>query len=220
MAGADCVKPQGSPRAVARYSPLVPQSRGEADKRFEGWSAKADIGYWKIDIDDPSFRLTALHDQKRLPLTLEHIHGEAPVNGDWRKDSRFGLQPWGSRRLDILAHTDVYRTYDVTSILSLSTTLDRVAEMLKGAEGHSEISSLLNVEDEVPFSPGSGTVKVNEDVLTAGASSVGRHRRTTSSERPSNRVHPHASHEILAFLPCKAWGRNPSSLLHVFPMEL
>jgi len=193
---------------------------GDTDRRLEDWSAKADIGYWKIDIGDPSFRLTALRDQTRLPLTLEHVHGESPVNGDWRKNGRFGSQPWGSRRLDILAHTDVYRTYDVTSILSLSTTLDRVAEMLKGAEGHPEVSSLLNVEDEVyvaavlgctmgvlrhpleglrpgpdtdlffngprrakrrmdevvralrwqrlaqPFSPGSGTVKVSEDVLT------------------------------------------------------
>jgi hypothetical protein len=122
---------------------------GEEDRRLEDWSAKADIGYWKIDIGDPSFRLTALRDQTRLPLTLEHVHGESPVNGDWRKDGRFGSQPWGSRRLDILAHTDVYRTYDVTSILSLPTTLDRVAEMLRGAEGHPEVSSLLNVEDEV-----------------------------------------------------------------------
>jgi len=193
---------------------------GEADRRLEDWSAKADVGYWKIDIGDPSFRLTALRDETRLPLTLEHVHGELPVNGDWRKDGRFGSQPWGSRRLNILAHTDVYRTYDVTSILSLPTTLDRVAEMLKGAEGHPEVSSLLNVEDEVyvaavlgctmgilrypleglrpgpdtdlffngprrakrrmdevvralrwqrlaqPFPPGSGTVKVSEDVLT------------------------------------------------------
>ncbi|WP_263367534.1 hypothetical protein [Edaphobacter bradus] len=193
---------------------------GEADRRLEDWSAKADIGYWKIDIGDPSFRLTALRDQTRLPLTLEHVHGELPVNGDWRNDGRFGSQPWGSRRLDILAHTDVYRTYDVTSILSLPTTLDRVAEMLKGAEGHPEVSSLLNVEDEVyvaavlgctmgilrhpleglrpgpdadlffngprrakrrmdevvralrwqrlaqPFSPGSGTVKTSQDILT------------------------------------------------------
>jgi len=51
--------------------------------------------------------------------------------------------------MEILQHTDVYRTYDVTSILSLPTTLDRVSEMLKGAEGHSEVRGLLNVEDEV-----------------------------------------------------------------------
>jgi hypothetical protein len=51
--------------------------------------------------------------------------------------------------MEIMQHTDVYRTYDVTSILSLPTTLDRVAEMLKGAEGHPEVHGLLNVEDEV-----------------------------------------------------------------------
>jgi hypothetical protein len=43
----------------------------------------------------------------------------------------------------------VYRTYDVTAILSLATTLDRVAEMLKGAQGHPDRHTLLNVEDEV-----------------------------------------------------------------------
>jgi hypothetical protein len=43
----------------------------------------------------------------------------------------------------------VYRTYDVTSILSLPTTLDRLAEMLKGAQGQTEVHALLNVEDEV-----------------------------------------------------------------------
>jgi hypothetical protein len=193
---------------------------GEKDQRLEDWSAKADIGYWKIDIGDPSFRLTQLRNQTRLPLTLEHVNGEPPVNGDWREDGRFGSQSWDSRRMQILAHTDVYRTYDVTSILSLPTTLDRVAEMLKGAEGHNEIHSLLNVEDEVyvaavlgctmgilrhpleglrpgpdtdlffngprrakrrmdevvralrwqrlapPFSPGLGSVKISQDVLT------------------------------------------------------
>ena len=90
-----------------------------------------------------------LRDETHIPLTLEHVHGEWPVNGDWGKDGRFGSQSWGSNRMEILQHTDVYRTYDVTSILSLPTTLDRVAEMLKGAEGHSEVHGLLNVEDEV-----------------------------------------------------------------------
>jgi hypothetical protein len=51
--------------------------------------------------------------------------------------------------MEILRHTDVYRTYDVTSILSLPTTLDRLAEMLKGAEGDPQVHGLINVEDEV-----------------------------------------------------------------------
>lgn len=122
---------------------------GDADDRLEILSQSADIKYWKIDIGDPGFNLVRLRNETHIPLTLEHVHGELPVNGDWKKDGRFGSQPWDSVRMEILRHTDVYRTYDVTSILSLPTTLDRVAEMLKGAEGHSEVRSLLNVEDEV-----------------------------------------------------------------------
>jgi hypothetical protein len=122
---------------------------GDADHLLESLSQSAGIKYWKVDIGDPTFNLVRLRDEIHIPLTLEHVHGEWPVNGDWRKNGRFGAQPWGSKRMEILKHTDVYRTYDVTSILSLPTTLDRVAEMLKGAEGHSEMHGLLNVEDEV-----------------------------------------------------------------------
>lgn len=122
---------------------------GSEDSRLEELTRAADIRYWKIDIGDPEFNLIDVRDQKKIPLTLEHVHGELPVNGNWRADGRFGIQPWGSRRMQILAHTDVYRTYDVTSILSLPTTLDRLTEMLKGAQGHPEARGLLNVEDEV-----------------------------------------------------------------------
>lgn len=122
---------------------------GNADDRLEGLSQSAGIRYWKVDIGDPTFNLVRLRDETHTQLTLEHVHGELPVNGDWRTDGRFGAQPWGSSRMEILQHTDVYRTYDVTSILSLPTTLDRLAEMLKGAQEHSEVHGLLNVEDEV-----------------------------------------------------------------------
>lgn len=122
---------------------------GDADQRLEVRSESAAIKYWKVDIGDPTFNLVRLRDETHIPLTLEHVHGELPVNGDWKKDGRFGTQVRDSKRMEILRHTDVYRTYDVTSILSLPTTLDRLAEMLKGAEGDSEVHGLLNVEDEV-----------------------------------------------------------------------
>jgi hypothetical protein len=112
-------------------------------------SQSAAIGYWKIDGGDADFDLTRLRDQMRAPLTLEHVHGEVPVNGDWAKDGRFEPQAWGSRRVEILRHSDVYRTYDVTSILSLPTTLDRAAQMLNAAQNHADVRGLLNVEDEV-----------------------------------------------------------------------
>jgi hypothetical protein len=193
---------------------------GDADQRLESRSESAAIKYWKVDLGDPTFNLVRLRDQTHIPLTLEHVHGELPVNGDWTRDGRFGSQPRAGKRMQILRHTDVYRTYDVTSILSVATTLDRIAELLKGAEGDSEVHGLLNVEDEVyvaaalgctmgimrhpltglrpgndvdlffngprqakrrmdevvralrwqriaaPFSPGSGSVKLSEEVLT------------------------------------------------------
>jgi hypothetical protein len=122
---------------------------GPADSELERFSGDAGIRYWKVDIGDPNFNLIRTRNSSRVPLTLEHVHGELPVNGNWRKDGRFGPQAWNSRRMEILKNTDVYRTYDVTSILSLPTTLDRVAEMLRTAAGHSELHGLLNVEDEV-----------------------------------------------------------------------
>jgi hypothetical protein len=122
---------------------------GDAARDLVTRSQSAGIGYWKIDGGDPQFDLMQLRDQARAPLTLEHVHGEVPVNGDWRAAGRFDPQQWDSRRVQILRHTDVYRTYDVTSILSLPTTLDRAAQLLSAAQGHAEVSSLLNVEDEV-----------------------------------------------------------------------
>jgi hypothetical protein len=133
-------------RGAALWCRNTPE--GDAGHGIEDMSHSAGIRYWKIDIGDPAFDLIKVRDATHIPLTLEHVHGESPVNGDWRQSGRFGPQPWNSKRIEILRYTDVYRTYDVTSILSLPTTLDRVAEMLKGAEGHPEVHSLVNVEDE------------------------------------------------------------------------
>ena len=134
-------------RGAALWCRNPPQ--GDGSNRLETISDNAGIRYWKIDIGDPNFQLIQLRDRMHIPLQLEHVHGESPVNGDWHKDGRFGVQSWDSRRMTILRNTDVYRTYDVTSILSLPTTLDRLAAMLEGAQGHPEIKALLNVEDEV-----------------------------------------------------------------------
>jgi hypothetical protein len=122
---------------------------GEADINLENLCKDAGVHYWKVDIGDQNFNLIRRRDEAGIPLTLEHVQGEPPLNGDWSIDGKFGSQPWDSERMRILRHTDVYRTYDVTAILSLPTTLDRTSEMLHAAAGHPEIRSLLNVEDEV-----------------------------------------------------------------------
>ena len=134
-------------RAAAVWCRNTPGAEQDVD--LAALSAAAGIPYWKIDIGDPGFHLPRVRDDRHFPLLLEHVHGEEPVNGDWRRSGRFGAQPRGSRRQEILAHTDVYRTYDVTSILSLPTTLDRVSEMLHGAQQQPALRALLNVEDEV-----------------------------------------------------------------------
>jgi hypothetical protein len=133
-------------RGVALWCRNTPG--GQRDESLEELSNEADIRYWKIDIGDPDFHLVDLRKSNHAPLQFEHVHGESPVNGSWRHDGRFGAQPPDSRRQEILANTDVYRTYDVTSILSLPTTLDRLTEMLKGAQGRPDVRALLNVEDE------------------------------------------------------------------------
>jgi hypothetical protein len=122
---------------------------GEADLNLESLCRDAGVHYWKVDIGDRDFNLIRRRDEARIPLTLEHVHGEPPLNGDWSSDGRFGPQSWDSARMRILRHTDIYRTYDVTAILSLPTTLDRASELLHAAAGHPELRSLLNVEDEV-----------------------------------------------------------------------
>lgn len=133
-------------RGAALWCRNTPE--GERMGRLEALSDQAGVRYWKIDIGDPEFGLVHVRNEKHIPLTLEHVHGEAAVNGDWHTDGRFGAQLWNSRRMTILRNTDVYRTYDVTSILSIPTTLDRLASMLEGAQGHPEVKGLLNVEDE------------------------------------------------------------------------
>lgn len=49
----------------------------------------------------------------------------------------------------MLRQADVYRTYDTSTTLSIPTTIDRIAELLKASQGHREIRALLNSEDEV-----------------------------------------------------------------------
>lgn len=122
---------------------------GEGCETFVSWSKAAQIPYWKIDGGDLDGSVRRACTKLDAQITLEHIHGDGPVVGDWRKDGRFGRQAWDSERQRILRNADVYRTYDTTTPLGVASTLDRAAEMLRGAAGHKEATALLNLEDEV-----------------------------------------------------------------------
>lgn len=134
-------------RALALWCRNTPGDDG--DEQCVSWSKFAGIPYLKIDGGDQSGSMARARSRQGASMTLEHIHRDGCLNGDWKGDGRFGSQPWESQRQQILCKTDVYRTYDTTCVLGIPTTLDRAAELLSGAAGHTEARALLNVEDEV-----------------------------------------------------------------------
>lgn len=142
----DAVKQSGW-RALALWCRDTPG--GEKDAQLVEWSDKADIPYWKIDGGDKVFSIDRTRDRLRSSLVTEHVFPEGPLNGDWRRDGRFGVQAWDSPRIAILKQADVYRTYDTSTTLSVPTTLDRVGALLKATENRPPIRALLNCEDEV-----------------------------------------------------------------------
>lgn len=135
-------------RGLALWTRGTPNKDAEIEPLLQ-WSKDAGVKYWKIDGGDNDLSVQHLKQTVYPALILEHVNGEGPFNGDWTKDGRFGTQDWNSHRLYVLRNTAVYRTYDVSSLLSVPTTLDRVAQMLNGAQRHPEVTGLLNCEDEV-----------------------------------------------------------------------
>lgn len=128
---------RGTPNTVEKIEPLLQ------------WSKAAGVRYWKIDGGDGDFSVQHLKQIEYPSLILEHVNGEGPFNGDWQKDGRFPSLDWDSKRIRVVRISDVYRTYDVSPLLSAPTTLDRVAQILNGAQGHPEATALINCEDEV-----------------------------------------------------------------------
>jgi hypothetical protein len=135
-------------RALALWTRSTPSS-AERIKPLLEWSKEAGVTYWKIDGGDGDLSVARLKQTEYPALTLEHVSGEGPFNGDWKKDGRFGTQNWNSDRIRILRNTEVFRAYDVSPLLSAPTTLDRVAQLLSGAQGHPGATALINCEDEV-----------------------------------------------------------------------
>jgi len=126
------------------------------------WSHEAGIEYWKVDIgaraSSATFRylLTQIASEEAPGLRVEHGRGVGPLNDvpvPWEQldCSRQGhFRTWGTvfqETLDLLAFSDVLRTYDVTPQLSVATTLERVAQILSGGAA-TGARGLLNCEDE------------------------------------------------------------------------
>lgn len=128
------------------------------------WSREAGIDYWKVDVGfhagSAGYRqmMTRLAREHAPGLVLEHAPMAGPFNDQpapWDAvqtslgAGRFAaLDGRYERALACLTFSDVLRTYDVSSQLSVATTLDRVAALLVHGISHPEAAGLLNCEDE------------------------------------------------------------------------
>jgi hypothetical protein len=132
----------------------------------EGLLASKDAGirYWKIDYGfrggDLQFRemITRMAQEFVPGMYVEHGRGGGPLNDEecpWDTENyhRVGsYRTWDDgkvlqKAVDIAGISHVFRTYDITQQLSIPTTLDRVAQLLKELSG-SGSRVLLNCEDE------------------------------------------------------------------------
>lgn len=139
---------------------------------------EAGVDYWKIDwgfrngAGEPAFRrlVTEVRDRVYPGLRLEHCRlPGGPLNGlSIDKETgavtgtgRFVGDPlWEGRRgevAEVLAASDVFRTYDVIGPFDHVTTLERCAYYSPIAEA-AKLPVLLNVEDEPLIAVGLGHV--------------------------------------------------------------
>lgn len=130
------------------------------------WSRYAGIEYWKIDGGDTEhFYASTLKEDIYPELTLEHISGAGPVNPEW-EDAELDYYPSVFARdeakkqasLNILRHTDVFRTYDAAPLLVSTTTMQRVHDLLVHTAGKPEYRALLNIQDDCNVAAALGLV--------------------------------------------------------------
>lgn len=114
-------------------------------------SKKAGVTYWKVDwgyhCQNENFRkmLTDLGKELFPELIIEHASCHSPINGDFENGKfRFSDNERSKDRFKaIAAISEVFRSYDVTDQLSVTTTLDRVCYLLSHNTG------IINCEDEL-----------------------------------------------------------------------
>ena len=130
---------------------------GEADKAYWTerilWSLEAGVTYWKVDwgahAGNPAFRrmLTELGHELYPALVIEHAtcmgavnafdHPDADVRGRYMGEAHVA-----ANAKEVMAFSDVFRSYDVLNALCVPTTLDRVGTLLAWS------GAVVNGEDE------------------------------------------------------------------------
>jgi len=129
-----------------------PKSEAYWKERID-WSKHAGILYWKVDwgkkMSRIAFRRFLTNQAREMypNLTIEHTAMDVPLNN---YNSEGNITPISIRkRVKLLEFSDVLRLYDVTPPLSIPTTLDRLAHVLKEAKSSENAKHLINCEDEV-----------------------------------------------------------------------
>lgn len=143
----------------------VPAQICEAEKSYDKkvenylfermeWCEAAGICYLKVDWgkreNDERFRRIFYSIAKTFKdITVEQAVVLPPYNGFYTPHKRYGEDDSVIKRTKLfLKNADVFRTYDVTSALSVSTTLDRVGEIFRLNKSEKN-PVVLNCEDEV-----------------------------------------------------------------------
>lgn len=139
------------------------ETRKYFDQRVE-WFNEARIEYWKVDYGafkgNVEFRrdIAGAARQYAPGLYVENCNVDGPLNDEscpWcgAKVNHTGrFKNWDDGRilknaLEILSFSPVYRTYDVSPLMSVPTTLDRVASLLEYYD-YPTSGGLINCEDE------------------------------------------------------------------------
>jgi len=136
----------------------------EAARTFVEWSQHAGIEYWKIDGGGTKDFYSYMIKQEIYPeLHLEYICGAGPFNEHWADSARTSYpSPYDIGKskqkamLNILQHTDVFRTYDVAPILFSTVTMQRINDILKQTQNRSEYVGILNIQDDPQVAAGMG----------------------------------------------------------------
>lgn len=117
------------------------------------WCREAGVEYWKVDwgthADDIAFRkaLTSLAKELYPALIIEHAACMLPLNAPEHLSDALCGRYAGEQHAYAIAReavdfSQVFRSYDVISALSVPTTLDRLATL------HADAKGLINGEDE------------------------------------------------------------------------
>lgn len=119
------------------------------------WSAEAGIEYWKVDWGRrarmPAFRrtLTEIARQEAPGLLIEHARCMEPLNnllGNGRFEDWEGVF---QQSLDMLAFSDVFRSYDEIQELRIPIALDRIAAWGRLARIEPPAAGIINCEDNL-----------------------------------------------------------------------